>query len=135
MIPQLSVSMVVATIHEISEKNGKKTTQEIRELYFARIFGYNSIALSGMLSRKEPRGASLDDIKLITESLMAFSKDKEYLKQVCSFVFLSLLKGVQEHPTMANELSEGIAIAYLGQGISTPEHVWFILEGSKIFKV
>ncbi len=128
-MPKLSVSLVLQLLHDISEKNGKKTGQEERELYFARIFGYHAIALSGLLQT-----CTLDDIKLMTDSSIAFGSEKDYLKQAASFVLLSILKACETHE-LAKEISETILKSYLKDGVSTPEHVWFVLEGQKSFEV
>ncbi|KAJ3352259.1 DNA-directed DNA polymerase, partial [Kappamyces sp. JEL0680] len=132
LIPMLPTALVLELLHDISEKNGKKTGQEERELYFARIFGYHAIALSGLLQKETLTFPA--DVQTMVDALVEFASEKEYLKQSCSFVVLSILKAVQEHPDHGAEMSTAIITTYLKSGVSTPEHVWFVLEAQNACK-
>jgi DNA polymerase phi len=144
LLPELPVGLFLYHLHQTSESNGKKSGQEEREFYFARIFGYYAMALSGMLtsvpsapfmtSLTQERNftATIDEINSMVENLLECCKQKDYLKVSATFCALQVLNALQSHPTGAATLSDVIIKKWLENGISTPEHVWFALEAQRI---
>ena len=85
------VSVVLELLHEYAKNNGTKTGQEEREWIFARLFGYQAIAHSGSLSR---HCTNVDDIVVMVDAIVEFGKTKDYLRQACASVLISLLQEV-----------------------------------------
>jgi DNA polymerase phi len=115
-------------LHDITEKNGTSSGQEEREFYFARLFGYQSFGLSGMLSRPS---TTLDDISLICENIIKYSNKKNYLQTACCAVLLVVLEAAQAHE-YKDEMTRTILEKYLKVNHDSPDAVWFVLEAKKL---
>ncbi|KAJ3314511.1 hypothetical protein HDV04_006050 [Boothiomyces sp. JEL0838] len=125
---KLPTVFILELLFEISEKNGTKTGQEEREFYFARLFGYQAIAQSGMLGSELTTEA---DIQTITGSIVKISKTKDYLRDVCAQIMITVLENCQASP-LKKEFSQIILDSFLKDGIVDSDDVWFAVEASRI---
>ena len=138
LIPTLPVSLFLRHLHETSENNGKKSGQEEREFYFARIFGYYALCLSGILSATHSStAASKNDFDLMIDNLLSFIQAKDYLAVISTYCALQILEAVVgREDTLAGEkdlICQSIITKWLAKGISTPEHVWFALDARALY--
>jgi DNA polymerase phi len=119
----IDADLIVTLLFEISEKNGTKTGQEERELYYARIFGVNAFCLAGRFN-----DAKLETIEKVSTALVEYQVKKDYLRQAVSLVLYNLLVACKhdDNQTIA------ILTAYLKTGIATPEQVWFVVKAKEL---
>lgn len=75
-----------------SQTQGSMQGHEIRDQYFARLFGFVSIIQSGLLFRNStlptsgssrPLSATLTDFENVAKELLALSEKKSWLKESC----------------------------------------------------
>lgn len=122
-ILDIDADLIVTLLFEISEKNGTKTGQEERELYYSRIFGVNAIALAGRF-----KDATLETIEKVAAALVEYQVKKDYLRQAVSLVLFNLLVSCKHD----DSCSISILTAYLKSGVTTPEHVWFVIKAKEL---
>ncbi|KAJ3275621.1 hypothetical protein HDV01_007624 [Terramyces sp. JEL0728] len=125
---KLPTVFILELLFDISEKNGTKTGQEEREFYFARLFGYQAIAQAGILGLESTTEA---DVQTITGSIVKISKTKDYLRDVCAQIMITVLENCQSNP-LKKEFSQIILTLYLKDGIVDADDLWFAVEAGRI---
>ncbi|KAI8894276.1 DNA polymerase phi-domain-containing protein [Globomyces pollinis-pini] len=124
LLPNLAASLTLSLLHDLTEKNGTKTGQEERELFFGRLFGYLAIAKAGVFNRDS---TTINDFSLVISTIFKYSDKKDYLKESCCLVLIQILANSKEHKEY-EAISTLIIETYLKDKISTVEHIWFTLH-------
>ncbi|KAJ2993793.1 hypothetical protein HDV02_002069 [Globomyces sp. JEL0801] len=120
LLPNLAASLTLSLLHDLTEKNGTKTGQEERELFFGRLFGYLAIAKAGVFNRDS---TTINDFSLVISTIFKYSDKKDYLKESCCLVLIQILANSKEHKEY-EAISTLIIETYLKDKISTEFSGW-----------
>ncbi|KAI8929432.1 DNA polymerase phi-domain-containing protein [Entophlyctis helioformis] len=127
-VPFVKTSLAIDLLVKLTEINGTRSSKEEKELYFGRMFGLMAICQSGLLRLAH---TTIEDVALITSTLVQFANAKSYLSEAACKVVLTALEEVQHSP-IAQEATDKIIRLVLANGIQNPEELWFAVEGQRI---
>ncbi|KAF9906499.1 DNA-directed DNA polymerase [Lobosporangium transversale] len=112
----LTVKIVLELLFRFTEIKNFMKGKEERNHMFGRIFGFMSIIQSGMLTR--PRTTD-EDIKLIIDDLVEYSREKSYLSEVCHQVLVMMLPQIINHPKSVKYIVDTV----FAEGVNTPDEL------------
>ncbi|KAJ1550370.1 DNA-directed DNA polymerase, partial [Cladochytrium tenue] len=119
MLPDLALRDLLTLLESLTPTTKGMKGQEVREIYFGRLFCYRAVLLSGMVRRPHTR---VRDIEKMAQQALELSRSKAYLSEACFEVLIGVCRDLVESgkPDAATRVVE----LSLADGISTPEQLW-----------
>lgn len=125
-MPKIKTALLLDMLFILTESQGSTKGQEERDIYFGRLFGLVAIAESGILS--DPTQTESEDVVLILERLIEFTRAKIYLKAPAFKAILLVLKQVQQSLMYSKVSNYAIAAALTGEDSSFGcEELWLVV--------
>ncbi|TPX35785.1 hypothetical protein SmJEL517_g01918 [Synchytrium microbalum] len=120
VIPHVRLSRLIELLLSVSEISGSMKSQEERDGYFGRIFGFQSFAISGIMSRSS---TTIEDVTRMIDELIKYQRAKSYLRECCAGVFISIAESLSNTPLQEEGIDYMIS-TILSDGINNPEQLW-----------
>ncbi len=101
-IPVFTASQVISMILEAAEISASVKGQQLRDHYFARMFGFNCVVQSGLLYNSDPLPGStvprstMEDFENVISQLLFLGNQKAWIRESSWWSVLAALEGLHD---------------------------------------